>query len=677
MISASKEFKEKLKSGANLVNYADITLSNGTVLHLTYKDFRIGGCSIEDKATDGKFGVGYVIGKTLSITLENGDERFSRYDFYMSIINIYVGMLLDDGTIEKIRKGIYYATVPETQGDVIKISAVDSMFRLDKDYSESATVYPATIQAIISDACLDCGIPIGFKQFDNMNFVVQEKPENVTYRQVVSYSAQIAGYNAHIDVDGYMQLIWYNSVLLERYNYNGGSFKQYPHDTVVYGGDFKDYSTGTIITSGNFSEPIAEHIFRIKSLEVHTDDVQITGVRVEGDDKKTALFGEEGYVIAIKGNPFVNGHEKEVADYLGGRITGMVFRPFSAQVLGNPLYEPFEVVRVSDRKGNVYNSIINSVSYKIGGYTQIACQAEDPVRNGSSYSSPSAAAVVEARRNAKKQISTYDKAVQNMNQLAANALGYHTTYEDQPDGSRITYLHDKPTLEESTTIYKQTIDGFFISTDGGKSYTAGFDKNGNAIVNILYAIGIVCDWIKGGTLTLGGDNNVNGVMNLLDANGKLIAAMNQYGLSVYKGYIRGSNVFLGGFNNQDGNLLIYDSNDNLVGTFNKDGIVLNGGNFRINGDVRDVIAQSDGSLRIEWRNNRDNQYVEIATDDVNGRPMIRLKSGDSLTYLSSNQVVTDNLRVNGEAYFSNGWSGTLSIGGRTITVDSGIITNVS
>ncbi len=112
----------------------------------------------------------------------------------------------------------------------------------------------------------------------------------------------------------------------------------------------------------------------------------------------------------------------------------MVFRPFTAQVLSNPLYEPFEVVRVSDRKGNTYVSIINSVSYIVGSYTQISCQAEDPVRNGSMYYSEAAAAVVEARRNTQKQLSTYDKAVQQMNQIAINTLGYHVTYENQPDG---------------------------------------------------------------------------------------------------------------------------------------------------------------------------------------------------------------------------------------------------
>ena len=144
----------------------------------------------------------------------------------------------------------------------------------------------------------------------------------------------------------------------------------------------------------------------------------------------------------------------------------------------------------------------------MGADTQVACQAEDPVRNGSVYFSEAAAAVVEARRNSEKQITEYDMAVQNMTQIAMNTLGYHTTYDDRPDGTRITYLHDKPLLEDSKTIYKIGIDGFFVSEDGGKSYTAGFDKNGNAVVNILYSIGIVADWIRTGRFTVHKGNQV-------------------------------------------------------------------------------------------------------------------------------------------------------------------------
>lgn len=635
MINASKEFKEKLKKDrVPLGNYADITLSNGTVLNLEPKDFMIGGCQIEDNTTDGNFGVGFVVGKTLTITLENDDERFSPYDFYMSTIIIYVAMLLDDGKIEKIKKGKYYTTTPETSGDVISISASDGMYKLDKEYN-APTGYPATIQTIVSDICLDCGIPIGFTHFDNMNYVVKERPENGTYRQVFSWACQIAGYNAHIDNDGYMQLIWYNTSLLSWYNYNGGSFKTYPHDVILDGGDFTNYGQGQRISGGEFTDPRPEHIFRIKSLNVHTDDVVITGVKVIGKDDVTALFGEEGYTIVVKGNPFVDGKESEVSAYLGARMVGVAFRPFSAQILQNPLYEPFEVVMVSDRKGNVYNSIVNSVSYKIGALTQVACKAKDPVRNGSEYISPYVtAAVAEARKNAEKQISTYDKAVQQLNQIAMNAMGFHTTYEDMPDGSRIVYLHDKPTLEDSKTIYKQTIDGFFISTDGGQSYTAGFDSQGNAVVNVLYAIGIVADWIRGGTLTLGGDNNVNGLFHLIDANKKVVATMD------------------------------------------KDGVVLNGGRFRINGDTRNIIANSDGSIKVEWKENSD-KYIEIATDDVNGRPMIYLRSGNNATYMSSNQVVTDSLKVNGPVEFDEGWTGNIAISGLSMEIKNGIITNVT
>lgn len=622
MINASKEFKEKLKAGAEIQNYADITLSNGTVLHLVPDDFWLGGCSIEDKTTDGKFGVGFVIGKTATLRLSNHDERFSDYDFYGSIINLYVAMQLDNGTIEKIRKGVFFTTVPETPGEIIEINAVDAMYKLDRDYSESTLTYPATLQQIITGACLDCGIPIGFRQFDNMSFTVPAKPENTKYRQVVSYACQIAGYNAHIDNDGYMRLVWYDTSLMDMTKYDGGDFRTWPHDTILDGGDFTFSTPTMIIDGGNFTDPVPENIYQIKNLNVSTDDIVITGVQVVGEEEdNAATAGESGYMIKVERNPFANGKEQEVAAYLGSRMIGLVFRAFSADILNNPLYEPFEVARVYDRKGNMYLTIINSISYTVGGYTQIACEAEDPVRNGSTYLSPAAQAVVEARRNAKKQITEYDKAVQNMNQLAGNALGFHQTVEGQPDGSRITYLHDKPTLAESTTIYKQTIDGFFISRDGGQSYTAGFDSSGNAIVNILYAIGIVADWIrsgrfecrKGNKLTFLADVDTGEVRIVADefslssgqtidsiAQDKATAAVNgqtqesvfnkltnngaAQGIYLDKGqlyvlftYAKGGTLTLGGVNNANGKLSVRNAAGTEIGRWDKDGIMIDGG----------------------------------------------------------------------------------------------------
>ena len=635
MINASKEFKEKLKKGANVVNYADFTLSDGTVLHLEPKDFMIGGCTIEDKTTDGKFGIGFVIGKTITLRIANHDEQFSQYDFYNSIINLYVALLLDDGSIEKICKGVYCTTVPETPGDIIEISAVDGMFKLDKDYSNSTTRYPATLQTILTDACIDCGISIGFRQFDNMNFIVNKKPEKATYRQVVSYVCQIAGYNARIDNDGYMQLIWYNTKLLDCYNYDGGNFKTYPHNTVIDGGNFKDYSTNTIISGGLFTDEMPEHIYKIKSLDVHTDDVQITGVRVigeDGEDGVTALFGEEGYVIEVKSNPFVIGKESLVSDYLGGRIVGITFRPFSAQILNNPLYEPFEIVRVSDEKGNVYVSLLNSIAYTIGEYTQVSCEAEDPVRNGSMYYSEAAAAVVEARRNADKQITEYDKAVQNMNQLVANSMGLYFEKEIQSDGSAISYESNKPIavdengkchFEPGSTVWMKSDNGFFVSNDGGKqgTFESGWDKNGNVVVNVLYAIGIVADWIKSGRFEVKKGNKTvfladvdtgevriiadsfsltsgetidsiaeskaedaienqtqEDIVNKLTNNGESQGIYLQDGNIYINGaYVRSWEIVLGGANNKNGRERVLNASGKEIGRWDEKGIYIDGG----------------------------------------------------------------------------------------------------
>lgn len=650
MISASKDFKEKLKNGATLANYADITLSDGTVLHLVPEDFMLeNGCVIEDKTTDGKFGVGFAIGKTMTLRIANHDERFSKYDFYQSIINLYAAMMLDDGSVEKIRKGVYYTVVPETPGDIIEISAVDGMYKLDKDYSASATIYPATLQRIITDVCLDCGIPIGFTQFDNMSFVAQSRPENATtYRQILSWACQIAGYNSRIDNDGYMRLVWYDTSLLDAYSYIGGNFKQYSHDTVVDGGDFKNYSANTIISGGSFTDKMPESIFRVKAINVHTDDVQITGVKVVGEDEVSALFGEEGYAIEISENPFVNGKEREVANYLGARMVGMVFRPFSAEILNNPLYEPFDVVRVSDAKGNVYVSLLNSISYKIGGYTTVACESEDPIRNGSTYVSASAQAVVEARRNAQKQISEYDKAVQSMNELAANAMGLFRKEELQENGSIISYESDRPiTVDENgkchfetgSHVWMKSDAGFFVSEDGGKTCTAGFDKNNNAVLNVLYAIGIVADWIKTGRLEIAKNGKT---MVLMDFDtGQVILRPDVFELS----------------SGQTIDSIAKEEADKKCKTFTSTPVPpYNVGDIWMNSSSSDIMtcitARSSGSyVASDWQ--KRNKYIDqTAADNAASNAVNGQTQADILNKLTNNGADNGIYLLNGKLYVS-------------------------
>ena len=547
MINASQEFKNKVNSGAKFVNYADIILKDETVLNLIPEDFALSGFSMSDETTDGKFGVGYAIGKTIDMTIANHTNKFSTYDFYKSIIYMYVAVELEDGRVLKERKGKYYVINPVSPGDTIKLSGVDSMYLLDKPY-DSNLAYPTTLQNIISDCCLKCGVNIGFTQFDNYNFVVNEKPEDVTYRDVVSYAAQIAGYNARINNNDAMELIWYDISFMNIDVLDGGSLYDYTESDTYEGGDFTDYSQAVLFDGGNFTDPSPENVIKVSSLSVSTDEIIISGVKVENDDMEI-LKGTDDYVIHVKDNPLSTGKEDEIATYLYNRLVGYKFRSLSCDMVNNPLFEAYDACYVYDRKGNAYFTLINSVQYKISGFTSISCKAEDPVRNESSYKSEAAEALVKAKRNTEKKLSLYDHAVQNMNMLAANAMGLYRESEKQSDGSEIYYQSNRPItkdesgkcqFEENSVVYKMTGDGFFVSTDGGKVYASGFDSNGNAVVNVLSAIGITFDWAKGGILSLGGDNNIDGDMIVHNADGGIVGRFNKDGLWASNGYFKGT-----------------------------------------------------------------------------------------------------------------------------------------
>lgn len=143
----------------------------------------------------------------------------------------------------------------------------------------------------------------------------------------------------------------------------------------------------------------------------------------------------------------------------------------------------------------------SSVNVKDGERVMVVVGGHEAVVTGN-MSSP--AARLGDVDDAKKEIGdavdqsldVYDVKLAQMNELAANTLGFYYTEEKTADGSIIAYRHDKAKLSESKIIYKNGIDGFFLSVDGGRTWKAGFDSNGDAVLNILYAIGIQSKWIN-------------------------------------------------------------------------------------------------------------------------------------------------------------------------------------
>ena len=91
--------------------------------------------------------------------------------------------------------------------------------------------------------------------------------------------------------------------------------------------------------------------------------------------------------------------------------------------------------------------------------------------------------------------------MQQLTNLITNSMGVYKTTEEQDDGSFIYYLHNKRDLSESSTIWKMTSDTLSVSSDSGKTWNAGIDKDGNLVINVLSAIGINADWINAGSIS--------------------------------------------------------------------------------------------------------------------------------------------------------------------------------
>lgn len=543
MINTSKEYKEALLKNRKFIAKATCILKDGTRLDFNQTNLMSGGVSITDAvSSSGKFDIGAAIINQLTLRINNSDLAYSKYVFTDAQITIWIGLQMEDRVIW-LKKGVFNASDPTNTPSVITLKALDNMSKFDEDYDGNLG-FPNTLQGIIQYCCSRCGVLLADGRFQNYGYIIKNNPfskdSKVTYRAIISYCAMIAGCFARCNVDGKLELKWYDTGALSSV-LDGGDFIDYVSGSTANGGDFLDYSTGNAVLGGDFESVEKYHeLTSLSSLSTSTEDVVITGIRVtssENTDNKTEetyLAGTEGYVLSLSKNPLIQpGTTRSVADFLASRIVGVRFRPLKAGILSDPAIEAGDVAVVTDRKGSSYPCYITNLSYTIGSCENISCDAEPPVRHSANRHSHIEEIVEQLKQNSKKQLSEYTKYLEQMNGLAMNAMGYYETIEIQDDGSKIVYMHDMPRKEESKVIYKKSIDGYFWSKDGGNTWIGGIGKDGNAVMNVIAATGISFDWAHGGTLTLGGDNNTNGLLRLLDSQGKIFGTLANDGLKIF------------------------------------------------------------------------------------------------------------------------------------------------
>lgn len=447
---------------------------------LTEANILQGGLSINRYCISGdKIEIGSAISSELTLSIDNRNEKFNNVIFEGAELYVKVGIKKwdadewENAKIHWIPLG--YFTVDETPRKLnyVSIIALDRMVQFDKVVNLTEITFPLTVGELLNICCTKCNVPLEtslsslpFSEY-SISSISNSVDENLTYRQLIQWIAEMNGTCAYIDWNGHLCLEWY-----------------------------KD--TGVVITP---AERYTSDIFE--------DDITITGVQVKDENDKIYLGGNSGYVLNIENNKLIqDGKHETVALILGKKLQDFSYRPYSCTIKPAPYLYPLDIITFIDKKGVEHKTIVTHTTYTINSSTEIFGKGETSTKNAYASINPlnKAESIILDKiiNNFNRELTDRETAVLQLNQVISNSLGLHRTIVKNSDDSDTYYFHDKETLEDSSIIYTFKSNGFAWTNDwnnGKPVWQYGFTRDGNVVFNTLSTYKITTEYLAVGSVT--------------------------------------------------------------------------------------------------------------------------------------------------------------------------------
>lgn len=478
MINVSAAFKAALEDdNRNFSGSCTITLASGKAIPINDSQLWENGFVVDDSTSNTNgFDIGSAIVQKFTLRLNNMYDDFTDYDFTNAVISDVKVSLDLDGKTESVNKGVFTVDDPSYDGDIITLECLDNMHKFDVSYEKSNLTYPATLLQIIQDACRCCGVTLATDslQFEHYDYVISDKPDDstMTFRDALTWVGQISGHFWKCNKDGQLTAGWYNM---------------------------------SDLTAGKNIHTLQTNV--VADITADTDDVVITCVRVVTDGGEsgqvTYQSGSDGYASVIDGNKFINStNAAEIASMIGERVVGLRFRPMNVSSLQDPTIEAGDGAIVYDRKLKSYKTFFTNVVFSIDADNQMSNNAESALRNSTERFSAAAKTYQELRKQLQKNKTEWEKTAEDLENAMKNQAGLYPVIKTLTDGTKVYYICDHSTMEESKVVFELNSKGWAVSTDGGNTWNAGLLVDGTMITKILNSIGINADWINTGAFTV-------------------------------------------------------------------------------------------------------------------------------------------------------------------------------
>lgn len=412
--------------------------------------------------------IGTAVAAEMSLELDNHTGKFDDVVFDGVVLTVSISIRdweTVGSTKYEIPIGVFIVDDSSKNKSTITLNALDFMVKFDREY-DSDLVFPATLGEIIQDACSKCGITQYTTTFPNSAYTVPECPklENLTYRKMIQWVAEIAGCNAYAD--------WYGQFRMTGFQ-----------------------NSGFLLTGADrYDSDISE--------ETET----ITGVKIETVDGESTLVGTTGYVLQITGNELIQSDPAEITQTLFTVYNGFHYVPYSCTALSFPFLYPMDMISFTDSKGNTHSTVVSSVTYTVNGSMKIAGNGTSKTKSGytpTGLTSQERLVISKAaKENDAKSLERYTTLL-HLNQMIGNGVGLHETVVIENE-TKVWYYHDKETLSDSTIIYTFNANGFAWTddwNDGSPVWKYGISKEGNAVFKILSAYKIQAEYLDAGCVT--------------------------------------------------------------------------------------------------------------------------------------------------------------------------------
>lgn len=509
MYPIAEHIQNIFASGASQKARITVVQKDGSTYVMTDADICESGLSVDRYSVTGQvMELGSAVASELSLTLRNdgalNDKQFQGAEMFVEVgvvdsvtprmltlenglqlqteseqtieMEIYNDLPSDiEATVVYIPLGWFKVDSPPRKLSTISISALDRMIRFDKDVEKADLSFPCTVSALLLAICNACNVQLAdasVASLTNADYEIQSFPEqeNLTYRTILMWIAQITGTCAYMDWNGHLRLDWYET----------------------------ESPAISIDESARYDSDLQEQTITITGVEIHTNDDTVL---------QSAVF-QEDYVISVEGNLLLQGNEQAVADALGNKIVGFQYIPFTAQTLSMPHLLPMDCVDFV-KNGTVHKTVVTNVNYALNGSTSLAAKGEtEELRKLPSLSpfTPEQTKINQKRdEHIEQSLTAQESATLHLNQTAASAMGMYYKEVTDENGGVVRYWHDNESLENSLYICMQNSGGSFSTNTGwnhgNPQWTAGTDKFGNAVVSLLNTIGIQAEWIQADSIT--------------------------------------------------------------------------------------------------------------------------------------------------------------------------------